>query len=73
MPERKKTGILSMNVKKLINLQLVWNTVRNSKIAVGEFVFHYTTKCKLINFFTFKDKIPVFLHSIIVYKFRHDG
>ena len=28
MPERKKTGILSLNVKKLINLHLVWNTTR---------------------------------------------
>ena len=28
MPERKNTGILSLNVKKLINLHLVWNTIR---------------------------------------------
>ena len=28
MPERKKTGILSLNVKKLINLHLHWNTIR---------------------------------------------
>ena len=27
MPERKNTGILSLNVKKLINLHLVWNTI----------------------------------------------
>ena len=28
------------------------------------------TKCKISNFFTFKDKIPPFLHSGIVYKFQ---
>ena len=28
MPERKETGILSLNVKKLINLHLVWNITR---------------------------------------------
>ena len=28
------------------------------------------SKCKLINFFTFKDKIPIFLRSGIVYKFK---
>ena len=34
-------------------------------------VFH--TKCKLINFFTSKDKIPVFLRCSFVYKFRCGG
>ena len=33
----------------------------------------FQTKCKLINFFTFKDKIPVFLRSGIVYKFKCGG
>ena len=28
MPERKKTGILSLNVEKLINLHLVWNKIQ---------------------------------------------
>ena len=28
MPERKKIGILSLNMKKLINLHLLWNTIR---------------------------------------------
>ena len=30
-------------------------------------------KCKLINFFTFKDKIPVFLRSGIIYEFKCGG
>ena len=33
----------------------------------------FQTKCKFFNFFTFKDKIPVFLCSGIVYKFRCCG
>ena len=28
MPERKKIGIFSLNVKKLINLHLLWNTIK---------------------------------------------
>ena len=39
MPERNKTGVLSLNVGKLINLHLV---SCNSKIPVAEFLFHYT-------------------------------
>ena len=31
------------------------------------------TKCKLVNSFTFKDKIPVFLCFGIVYKFKCGG
>ena len=33
----------------------------------------FNIKFKLINFFTFKDKIPVFLRSGIAYKFRCGG
>ena len=33
----------------------------------------FQSKCKLINFFTFKDKIPIFLRSGIVYKFKCGG
>ena len=40
MSERKKRGILSLNVKK-IN-QLAFGLEYNSKIGVGEFIFLYT-------------------------------
>ena len=33
----------------------------------------FQTKFKLINLFTFKDKIPVFIRSNIAYKFEHQG
>ena len=35
--------------------------------------FVFKTKCKISNFFTFKEKIPLFLHSGIVYKFQCGG
>ena len=37
MPERKKIGILSLNVKKLINLHLLWNTIQ--KLQWGSLFF----------------------------------
>ena len=37
MPERKKIGIWSLNVKKLINLHLLWNTIR--KLQWGSLFF----------------------------------
>ena len=35
--------------------------------------FVFQTKCKISNFFAFKDKIPSFLRSGIVYKFGYSG
>ena len=40
MPECKKIGILSLNVEETD--QLAPTLEYNSKIAVGEFIFHYT-------------------------------
>ena len=37
MPESKKIGILSLNVKKLINLHLLWNAIR--KLQWGSLFF----------------------------------
>ena len=37
MPERKKIGILYLNVKKLINFHLLWNTIR--KLQWGSLFF----------------------------------
>ena len=40
MPQRKNDGILSLNVKELLILQLVWKT--NRILQYGwEFIFHY--------------------------------
>ena len=44
-----------------------------NKLLYCNFWTVFQTKCKLIHFFTFKDKIPVFLGSGIVYKFDCGG
>ena len=49
------------------------NRVIKNKLPHCNFRIVFQTKCKLINFFTFKDKIPVFLRSGIVYKFKCSG
>ena len=44
-----------------------------NKLSHCNFRIVFKTKCKFINAFTLKDKIPVFLRSGIVYKFKCDG
>ena len=40
-----------------------------NKLQYCNVQFVFQTKCKISNFFTFKDKIPLVLRSGIVYKF----
>ena len=47
--------------------------VMKNKLPYCKFRIVFQTKCKLINFFTFKDKVPVFLHCGIVYKSKSGG
>ena len=49
------------------------NCVMRNKLPHCNLRIVFQTKCKFINFFIFKDKIPVFLHSGIVYKFKCGG
>ena len=44
-----------------------------NKVPDCNFWIAFQSKCELINIFTFKDKIPVFLRSGIVYKFKCSG
>ena len=44
-----------------------------NKLPHCNFRIAFQTECKLINFFTFKDKITIFLPSGIVYKFNCSG
>ena len=44
-----------------------------NKLPHCNFRIVFQSKCKLINFFTFKDKIPIFLRSGIVYKCKCGG
>ena len=41
-----------------------------NKLPYCNIRFAFQTKCKISNIFTFKDKIPAFLRSGIVYKFQ---
>ena len=46
------------------------NDIMKNKLRYCNVQFVFQTKCKISNFFTFKDKIPSVLHSGIVYKFQ---
>ena len=60
-------GKLSLQIRTRIN-RVMRNKLPHCNLRVV-----FQTKCKLINFFTFKDKTPVFLRSGIVYKFKCGG
>ena len=60
-------GKLSLQIRTRINRAM------KNKLPHGNFRIVFQSKCKLINFFTFKDKIPIFLRSGIVYKFKCGG
>ena len=49
------------------------NCVMKNKLPHCNFRIVFQSKCRLINFFTFKDKIPIFLRSGIVYNFKSGG
>ena len=46
------------------------NRIMKNKLTYCNVRFLFQTKCKISNFFTFKDKIPSLLRSGIVYKFQ---
>ena len=46
------------------------NRKMTNKLLYCNIRFVFQTKCKINNFFTFKDKILLFLRSGIVYKFQ---
>ena len=60
-------GKLSLQIRTRIN-----RTMKN-KLPYYNIQFVFQTKCKISNFFTFKDKIPLFLHSGIIDKFQSGG
>ena len=60
-------GKLSLQIRTRINC------VMKNKLPHRNFRIVFQSKCKLINFFAFKDEIPIFLRSGIVYKFKCDG
>ena len=46
------------------------NRIMKNLLLYSNIQFFFQTKCKISNFFTFKDKVPSFLRSGIVYKFQ---
>ena len=57
-------GKLSLQIRTRIN------GIMKNKLPYCNIQFAFQTKCKISNLFTFKDKIPLFLRSGIVYKFQ---
>ena len=47
------------------------NRIMKNRLLYCSVPFVFQTTCKISNFFTFKDKIPSFLSSGIVYKFQY--
>ena len=68
----KKNLIIVLPYLGKLSLQICTeiNPVMKNKLPHCNFRIVLQTKRKLINFFTFKDKIPVFLCSAIAYKFK---
>ena len=60
-------GNLSLQIRTRIN------RVMKNKLPHCSFRIVFQSKCKLINFFVFKDKIPIFLRSDIIDKFKCGG
>ena len=60
-------GKLSLQIRTRIS------RVMENKLPHCNFRTVFQSKCKLINFCTFKDKIPTFFRSGIVYKFKCCG
>ena len=58
-------GKLSLQIRTRIN------RIMKNKLPYCNVQFVFQTKCKISNFFRFKDKIPSVLHSGIVYKFQY--
>ena len=68
----KKNLVIALPYLGKLSLQICAriNHIMKNKLPYCNIRFVFQTKCKISNFFTFKDKIPSFLHSDIVYKFQ---
>ena len=73
VPKKDLMIVLTYLGKLSLQIRTRINRVMRNKFPHCNLRIVFQTKCKLINFFTFKDKIPVFLRSGIVYKFKCGG
>ena len=68
----KKQLIITLPYLGQLSLQIHTriNRIMKNKLPYCNVQFVFQTKCKISNFFTFKDKIPLVFRSGIVYKFQ---
>ena len=72
VPKKDLMTVLPYLGKLSLQIRTRINCVMKNKLPHCNFRILLQSKCKLINFFTFKYKIPIFLRSGIVYKFKCD-
>ena len=70
VPKKDLMIILPYLGKLSLQIRVRINRAMKNKLLHWNFRIAFQSKCKLINSFTFKDIIPVFLRSGIVYKFK---
>ena len=70
VPKKNLIIILPYLSKLSLQIRTRINRVMKNKLPYYNVQFVFQTKCKISNFFTFKDKIPSVLRSGIVYKFQ---
>ena len=70
VPKKELMIVLRYLDKLSLQIYIRINHVMKNKLFHCNFRIVFQCKCKLINFFKFKDKIPIFLSSGIVYKFK---
>ena len=73
VPKKDLMIVLPYLSKLSLQIHTKINCVMKNKLPHCNFRIAFQSKCRLINFFTFKDKIPIFLRSGIVYKFKCSG
>ena len=70
LPKKNLVVALSYLSKLSLQIRTRINCIMKNKLPYCNIRFLFQTKWKVTNFFTFKDKIPSFLGSGIVYKFQ---
>ena len=73
VPERDLMVVLPYLGKLMLQIRIRITRVMKNKLPYRNLRIVFQTKCKLINSFLFKGKIPVFLRSDIVYKLKCGG
>ena len=73
MPKKDLMIVLPYSGKLSLQSRTRINSAMKNKLSHCNFRIVFQTKFNLMNFFKFKDKVPIFLRSRIVYKFKCGG